>query len=786
MSDPFMNDDPLAGYDDAPPPPSAVPAREPFYFEGLNEAQRAAVEALDGPVLVLAGAGTGKTRALTTRLAHLIATRRAAPWQILCVTFTNKAAREMRERVAALVGQEPEGWWLGTFHALAARMLRRHAELAGLQSNFTILDTDDQLRLIKQLLEAENIDAKKWPPRLVLSVIDRWKDRATLPAKLSPGDGGDVAGGKMVSLYAQYQERLKTLNACDFGDLLLHTLTLFQNHPDVLAEYHRKFRYIMVDEYQDTNVCQYLWLQILARGHRNLCCVGDEDQSIYGWRGAEIGNILRFETDFPGAKIIRLERNYRSTGNILAAASHLISHNQSRLGKTLWTEAEQGEPVRVRAVWDGLEEARCIGDEIESLQRKGVKLSDMAVLVRAGHQTRVMEERFITLGLPYRVLGGLRFYERQECRDALAYLRVIHQPDDDLAFERIINLPKRGIGPAAMQALFQTARASACSLTAAAWKLVETDELKPKPRGAIRTLMQDFFRWQGLSRTLPHTDLARMVLDESGYTRMWREDKSPDAPGRLDNLKEFVNGMADFENLEGFLEHVALVVDVAETAGAESVTVMTLHGAKGLEFDVVFLPGWEEGLFPSQRAVDENGVAGLEEERRLAYVGLTRARKRSYVSHAANRLLYGNMVSALPSRFVGELPEEAVQVEAGSGLYAGNIASGFREQATPFQHNSFGGFSGGRSTGGGFGGGGGWRKSPPVIDGTARTVSGSGAGSGGRKSSAGFTAGDRVFHQKFGYGEVLRVEQDKLEIDFEHAGTKKVMDAFVKKADEAG
>lgn len=776
MSDAYYDDDPLSGFDAAPPlPADAAPAREPFYFEGLNEAQRAAVEALDGPVLVLAGAGTGKTRALTTRLAHLIATRRAAPWQILCVTFTNKAAREMRERVAALVGQEPEGWWLGTFHALAARILRRHAELAGLQSNFTILDTDDQLRLIKQLLEAENIDTKKWPPRAALAVIDRWKDRALTPEKLSPGDGGDVAGGKMTAIYRQYQDRLKTLNACDFGDLLLHTLTLFQRQPDILAEYHRKFRYIMVDEYQDTNVCQYLWLQILARGHRNLCCVGDEDQSIYGWRGAEIGNILRFETDFPGAKVIRLERNYRSTGNILAAASHLIAHNQSRLGKTLWTEADRGEPVRVRAVWDGDEEARWVGDEIEALQRKGVKLSDMAVLVRAGHQTRAFEERFMTLGLPYRVLGGLRFYERQECRDALAYLRVVHQPDDDLAFERIVNLPKRGIGPAAMQALFQTARAAGVSLTAAAWKLVETDELKPKPRGAIRALLQDFFRWQGLSRTVPHTDLARMVLDESGYTRMWREDKSPEAPGRLENLKEFVNGMAEFENLGGFLEHVALVVDTAEAAGTESVTVMTLHGAKGLEFDVVFLPGWEEGIFPSQRAVDENGVAGLEEERRLAYVGLTRARKRSFVSHAANRRLYGNFVSSLPSRFVGELPEDAVQVEAGTGLFGG--AGSHRDQASSsFQYDSRGYDSRGA---GGQGGGwrsGEWRKPPPVIDATPQHVTQN------KKSGAGFAAGDKVFHQKFGEGIVLRVDQDKLEIDFAHAGIKKVMDAFVQKA----
>ncbi|MCG5243411.1 ATP-dependent helicase [Azospirillum doebereinerae] len=775
MSDHF-DDDPLSNA--APADAFPTPAQRFAYLDGLNPSQREAVEALDGPVLVLAGAGTGKTRVLTTRLAHLLMTRRAAAFQILAVTFTNKAAREMRERVAKLVGIEPEGWWLGTFHALAARILRRHAELVGLKSNFTILDTDDQVRLIKQLLEAENVDSKKWPARQVLGAIERWKDRALTPDRLNDGDGGDVAGGRVVAIYRAYQDRLRTLNACDFGDLLLHNITVFQKHPDVLAEYHRKFRYLLVDEYQDTNVAQYLWLRILSQANKNICCVGDEDQSIYAWRGAEIGNILRFETDFPGAKIVKLEQNYRSTGHILAAASGLIANNQGRLGKTLWTQADGGEPVRVKAVWDGEEEARWVGDEIETLQRKGTSLAQIAVLVRAGFQTREFEERFITLGLPYKVLGGPRFYERQEIRDAMAYFRVVNSPDDDLAFERIVNLPKRGVGPAAMQTLYTAARARGIPLTEAGWALTETDELKPKLRATLRGLLQDFFRWRSLMETLHHTDLARMVLDESGYTRMWQEDKTPEAPGRLENLKELVTAMAEFENLPGFLEHVALVMENAEAAGVDQVTVMTLHGAKGLEFDRVFLPGWEEGVFPNQRALDETGIAGLEEERRLAYVGLTRARKRAYVSHAANRRLYGNWVSALPSRFVDELPKDDIETEAAPGLFSGSGggAGTFRDTA--------GGFGGGFGGGGGFQFRGSTRQAPAPK--TITLDQGAYAVAPRPRPNAPFAKGERVFHQKFGYGTVVAVEQDKLEIDFEMSGTKKVMDSFVVAADKAG
>jgi DNA helicase-2/ATP-dependent DNA helicase PcrA len=768
MSTSFAEHDPLS--DPLTDPlghavPSGPAPAHGAYLDGLNPVQRAAVEAADGPVLVLAGAGTGKTRVLTTRLAHLLMTRRANPYQILAVTFTNKAAREMRERVGALMGVPPEGWWLGTFHALAARILRRHAELVGLKSNFTILDTDDQLRLIKQLLEAAGLDTKKSPPRQVLSAIERWKDRGLTPDRLGAADGGEMAGGQLVSLYRAYQNRLRTLNACDFGDLLLHNLALFQGHAEVLAEYHRKFRYLLVDEYQDTNVAQYLWLRILSQGHKNICCVGDEDQSIYGWRGAEIGNILRFETDFPGARIIKLEQNYRSCGHILAAASGLIAHNQGRLGKTLWTASPSGEKVRLRAVWDGEEEARGVGERIEELQRGGTPLREMAILVRAGFQTREFEERFMVLGLPYRVLGGPRFYERQEIRDALAYLRIIHQSDDDLAFERIVNVPKRGIGPVAMQSLHQVGRATGRSLLATAWALIGTDELKPRMRTALTGLLQDIERWRALAATESHTELARVVLDESGYTRMWKEDKTPEAPGRLENLKELVTAMAGFESLGGFLEHVSLVMDTTEATAGDQVTLMTLHGAKGLEFDVVFLPGWEEGIFPNQRALDETGIAGLEEERRLAYVGLTRARRLAHISHAANRRLYGNWVSAVPSRFIDELPPGDVEGEAAPGLFAGagrQAAAGF---AASFTSSSFAPRFASSS-----------RRTPVTLDATAVSVP-------ARPGPASpFAIGARVFHQKFGNGTVLTVDQDRLEIDFDKAGVKRVIDSFVEPA----
>jgi DNA helicase II / ATP-dependent DNA helicase PcrA len=746
---------------------AAAAAQPPPYLAGLNEAQRRAVEAVEGPVLVLAGAGTGKTRVLTTRLAHILATRRAWPSQILAVTFTNKAALEMKERLSRMIGQQAEGLWLGTFHSIGARILRRHAEAVGLKPNFTILDTDDQLRLVKQLASAANIDDKRWPPRAILGQFERWKDKGLTPEQVPSGDpGGEVANGKALQLYRLYQERLLAVNAADFGDLLLHMLTLLRTRADILEDYQRRFRYMLVDEYQDTNVAQYLWLRLLAQAHRNLCCVGDDDQSIYSWRGAEIGNILRFERDFPGAQIIRLEQNYRSTPHILAAASGLIAQNEGRLGKTLWTALNEGERIVLKSVWDGEEEARWVGDEIEQRQRKGDALAEVAILVRAGFQTREFEERFITLGLPYRVIGGPRFYERQEIRDALAYLRLIHQPADDLAFERIVNTPRRGIGDATLQSLHALSRSARVPLAESAARLVETDELKPAARKALRDFLSNLARWRGMAETMIHPELAGIVLDESGYTAMWQADKSPEAPGRLENLKELVVAMAEFENLSGFLDHVSLVMETTAASAGDMVSLMTLHSAKGLEFDTVFLPGWEEGLFPNQRAMDDTGRAGLEEERRLAYVGLTRARRRAYVSHAANRRMYGQWQPTLPSRFIGELPKEHLDIVADPGLYP---RSGLRE------------------------GEGQWQRMPPRTDLThlgplgrrAPIIEGRPVPLRGHevRRVGGFAKGDRIFHQKFGYGTVRAVEDNKLAISFDKAGDKMVMDAFVSKAD---
>ncbi len=754
------------------PAPSTDTGLAASYLEGLNPHQRAAVLALDGPVLVLAGAGTGKTRVLTTRLAHILVTGRARPSEVLAVTFTNKAAREMKDRVAALVGRPVEGWWLGTFHSLAARILRSRAELVGLKPSFTILDTDDQIRLLKQLLQSRQVDEKRWPARALLGIIERWKDRGLTPDKVTAAEDMEFAGGRAVALYREYQERLRTLNACDFGDLLLHTITIFTQHAEILARYQRQFRYLLVDEYQDANVAQYLWLRLLAREHRNIACVGDDDQSIYGWRGAEVGNILRFERDFPGATVIRLERNYRSTPHILAAASGLIAHNEGRLGKTLWTEESEGEKVTLRGVWDGEEEARLVGDEIEALQRKGAPLGAIAVLVRAGFQTREFEERFITLGLPYRVVGGPRFYERQEIRDALAYLRVVQSPDDDLAFERIINLPRRGIGNATLRLLHEVGRSQRVPLTEAARRLSETDELKPNLRRALGNLIGAFDRWRSMSVGMPHTELAETVLDESGYTLMWQADRSPEAPGRLENLKELVNAMEEFENLSGFLEHVSLVMETTDTDIREMVSLMTLHSAKGLEFDTVFLPGWEQGLFPHQRALEESGVAGLEEERRLAYVGLTRAKRKVWVTFAANRRVHGLWQTSVPSRFVEELPREHVEMASQQGVYGsaprgsywGPLWTLSGPLSRPIRHRAER-----RGPGAGL-----------MIEGDAlRLPDEPGA-------NRGFAAGSRVFHQKFGYGTVTACEGDKLDITFDKAGPKKVLAPFLIPAERAG
>ena len=636
---------------------------DPSYLEGLNEEQRQGVEALEGPVLILAGAGVGKTRVLTTRIAHIVSTGRARAHEILAVTFTNKAAREMRQRVAVFSGSEQAMPWLGTFHSIGAKILRMHAELVGLRPNFTILDTDDQLRLLKQLLQAENLDDKRWPARALANLIDGWKNRGIDPKSVPASEAAGFAGGKSAVLYENYQARLKALNATDFGDLLLEPLRLMRENADVLNTFRRRFRYILVDEYQDTNVVQYLFLRLIAQANGNLCCVGDDDQSIYAWRGADVENILRFEKDFPGAKVIRLERNYRSTGHILAVASGLIAHNRGRLGKTLFTDKALGDRPKIAEGSDSQEEARLIGEEIEAAQHKGVSLDDVAILVRASFQMREFEERFIGLGLPYKVIGGPRFYERAEIRDALAYLRCIAQPDDDLAFERIYNQPKRGLGDATLAILHDYGRRAGLSLTRAARALVETEELKPRPRQTLRSLLDDFDRWRRQSEQIPHEELAQLVLEESGYVDMWKAERTPDAAGRLDNLKELVRSMGEFPDLGAFLEHISLVMDVDSGEQGERVSIMTLHAAKGLEFDLVFLPGWEEGLFPNQRSLDNSGLAGLEEERRLAYVGLTRARRQARIYYALNRRVRGLWQTSVPSRFIQELPADHVEFD---------------------------------------------------------------------------------------------------------------------------
>ena len=763
---------------------AAAGRANPTYIDGLNPEQRLAVETTEGPLLVLAGAGTGKTRVLTTRIAHILASGRAYPSQILAVTFTNKAAREMRERISHLIGGTVEGMsWLGTFHSIGVKILRRHAELVGLKSGFTILDDDDQIRLMKQVIIAAGIDKDRWPARQLASLIDSWKNRGLTPDKVPAGEAFGFAAGKGKDLYAAYQARLKDLNACDFGDLLLECLRLFREHPDVLADYHRRFRYILVDEYQDTNVAQYLWLRLLAQGSPNICCVGDDDQSIYGWRGAEVDNILRFEKDFPGAKVIRLERNYRSTGNILAAASGLIAKNQGRLGKTLFTDGDPGAMLTIANFWDDEAEARAIGETIENLHRAKHRLNGIAVLVRASSQMRAIEDRFITLGLPYRVIGGPRFYERQEIKDAIAYLDVVANPTNDLKFERIVNVPKRGLGDTSIKRVHELARSRGTSLYQAAREIVETDELGGKARKSLDDLMRSFESWRGRLQSVRHTDLAEMILDESGYTAMWQADKSPQAQTRLENLKELVRFMHDFDTLQGFLEHVSLVMDADQGNDGDRASLMTLHAAKGLEFDTVFLPGWEEGLFPHQRSLDESGRAGLEEERRLAYVGITRARKLAKISFAQNRRTHGLYQSALPSRFVDELPEANVEVVESNMPYGG--------MSSKFSSGGFGTsrfdrgdapdpFASTYRTPGWQRAQQSWAKrdterkpsrAPITLDGELVASS--------TASAPQFKNGTRVRHEKFGEGTVTQVDGNKLTIEFDDGEIKRVVASFV-------
>lgn len=777
-------------------------APDTAYLEGLNPAQRAGVEALDGPVLMLAGAGTGKTRALTARIVHIIRTQRAFPSQILAVTFTNKAAREMKLRIAAMQGEGAEGLaWMGTFHSLSVKILRRHAELVGLKSTFTILDTDDQLRVMRELIRLANIDEKRWPPRMLASIIDGWKNRACTPAQV-PSHEAAAFNNRGTELYEAYQRRLIDLNCCDFGDLLLHCVEIFKNHPDVLADYQRRFRYILVDEYQDTNVAQYLWLRLLAQAHKNICCVGDDDQSIYGWRGAEVDNILRFEKDFPGAHVVRLEQNYRSTKHILAAANGVIAQNKSRLGKTLFTE-KAGEKLRLTGYWDGEDEARAIGETIEGAQRgRGVprdySLDDMAILVRASHQMRAFEDRFLTIGLPYRVIGGPRFYERAEIRDAMAYFRLVISPEDDLAFERIINLPKRGLGDVAIQKIQTTARAVGANLLDGARALLAQGGLGGKGAAQLRLFIDNMDRWHGLlagatagqgdvvegliepltpTKSLTHIALAQMILDESGYTAMWQNEKTPEAEGRLENLKELVKALDGFDSLQGFLEHVSLIMDNESEESSEKVTIMTLHAAKGLEFPVVFLPGWEEGLFPSQRSMDESGQKGLEEERRLAYVGITRAEELCYISFASNRRVYGQWQSQLPSRFIDELPAGHVDVQTPPSLNGGAYGAAAPSFSAAFE-DRVANADGYDSPG--------WRRMQDRGSqrGTSQPREARNITIDAQVLSA-YGSGDRVFHQKFGYGEVIATEGNKLVVEFDHAGEKHVVASWVIPAHQA-
>jgi len=765
---------------DSPSPAPVASAEVPPYAQGLNPPQLEAVITTEGPVLMLAGAGTGTTAALTTRLAHLVATRRAWPSEILCVTFTNKAAREMRHRVGQLIGEAVEGMpWLGTFHSICARMLRRHAELAGLQPNYTIIDTDDQIRLLKQLIAEQDLDEKRWPARQLAGLIDRWKNRGLNPGDLDAVESEAYANGKGKQFYELYQARLKALNACDFGDLMLHMLNIFRTHRDVLEHYQNRFKYILVDEYQDTNAVQYLWLRLLAQTRKNICVVGDDDQSIYSWRGAEVANILRFEKDFPGAKVIRLEQNYRSAPDILGAASGLIAANSERLGKTLWTERGGGDKVKVIGVWDGPEEARRVGEEIERLEHEGAPLEQVAILVRAQYQTREFEDRFIQIGLNYRIIGGFRFYERAEIRDVLAYLRVIAQPQDDLAFERIYNQPKRGLGAKALEKMHQHARATGLPLAAASLQLADSDELPKRAAGTIAALMRDFLRWREMAEKVTPAELLRTVLEESGYTAMLQAERNAEAAGRLENLSELGRAMEDYETLGDFLEHVSLVMDNDAADDGEKVTIMTMHAAKGLEFDHVFLPGWEEGVFPSQRSLDEGGLASLEEERRLAYVAITRARRRCTIFHAANRRIYGQWTSSIPSRFIEELPEAHVEEETtltgGASLWRAN----WSERDDPFAHVARDRPVRSQSRGPG------WQRALSTgYDATPRRLAepGRSAASYAAKPRGDVAIGMRVFHDKFGYGEVVGQDGNKLEIEFETSGRKRVIDSFVEPA----
>lgn len=742
------------------------------WLDSLNPEQRQAVEATEGPLLVLSGAGTGKTKVLTTRLAYILASMKAQPWNCLVVTFTNRAAREMKTRVQELIGSAADSVWLGTFHSICVKILRTHAEMVGLHSNFTILAEDDQKRLIKQIIEAEGIDDKKYPPQAFVDKIQRWKDKGITVDKIDEEYKPNIT----TMVYKKYQARLIELNCVDFGDILLYTLSILLSDNDILTKYQDKFRYIMVDEYQDTNVTQYLFLRLLSQKHRNLCCVGDDDQSIYSWRGAEIENILRFEKDFPDARVIRLERNYRSTSNILDAASNLISHNEGRLGKTLKVADNSpalncpNDRLKVISVYNGEEEARWITDEIENLKRNGFQYSDMAVLVRTAFQTREFEEKFIAEAIPYQVIGGPKFYERQEIRDLLAYFRVILQPADDLALERIINKPARGIGAKSLEKFQDFARENQISLYQAVGQMLDLNLISGKAKTALAELFQNFAEWRKAAQAISPDDLATQVLEDSGYFDMLKNDKSVEAPGRIENLKELVGVMGDQNNyptLADFLEHVSLVMDNDNAVDSNKVMLITLHSAKGLEFNVVFLPGWEEGLFPHQRSLDEGGTNALEEERRLAYVALTRAKQKLYILTAFNRRIYGQWQNNIPSRFLNEIPSSCLElINNANRFYSGGYQnfSSYRQKPSPAfeqKHHQDSYHSVPSDTDGGEH----EYSYEPVED----NFSGRGL------------KGTRVHHDVFGYGTILNVEGEKCEVFFDKNGRKKIMGNFLRK-----
>ena len=633
------------------------------YLNNLNNAQKEAVLYLDGPLLIVAGAGSGKTKVLTSRIAHIINEKKAFPNQILSVTFTNKAAKEMQNRVSSILNSEAIGLsWLGTFHSICAKLLRKHAPAAGLTSNFTIIDTDDQVRLIKNICKAENIDIKQLAPKFILSIIDRWKNKGFYPDEVVINKN-DIFERTIRPLYKIYQQKLLDLNACDFGDLILHVVKILEKNQDIRDIYSNNFKYILVDEYQDTNYIQSRWLNLLSEKHKNLCCVGDDDQSIYSWRGAEIKNFLEFDQVYKNSKVIRLEENYRSSQNILSVASNLIANNQNRVGKTLKTTMEEGDLVKLNCFKNGKDEAIGVSDEIEKKLKKKYSFNNIAILVRAIFQTREFEERFLKIGLPYRILGGTKFYERAEIKDCVAYLRLIHQPKDDLAFDRIVNNPKRAIGESTIKLIHEFSKTNAVSLEIASKKLIEENLIKPKTKIGLGSFLFLMDKWRNdiNIKKINHVKLLQLVLDESGYSSMLKNKKDLENENRLENIKELLSAMKDFDNLENFLEHVALATSVDQDWDGEKVNMMTMHGSKGLEFDVVFLPGWEEGLFPHQKSIEEKGQNGLEEERRLAYVGITRAKKKALISFAMNRFYQGNWIDSMASRFIEELPEKFLE-----------------------------------------------------------------------------------------------------------------------------